>query len=462
MNTLNPFDLPIPSIAAGIVWPNVPTPMAAQRLSQIYYFGHSEKMTTEQIQHLQFKQIFEVFKFARHTVPYYAEKFAHLNDINDAESLKKHWHDVPLLSRVDLQRAQEKIFTQNPISSHEPSELMSSTGSTGLPVTVKANVATQFFWNVLTLRDHLWHKSDFNGVSAVIRYTENPAAKPPHGATFDNWGPATFQVIPTGKCHQITIATTEEEADWLQRINPHYLHCNSSTLRELTQHYAKHGGAPTNLRAVHTNSEIVESDLRQLVKNVLGIPIFDTYSAKELGYIALQCPSHEHYHVQSENVFVEILNDDGLPCAVDEPGRVVVTALHNFSSPLIRYVIGDYAIPGEACDCGRTLPVIKKVLGRQRNVIKMPDGKKIWPSFASNGIKLMDLLDGAQFQVIQKALTEIHINLANIHPFGVEREARIKEQLHNIFGYPFNFVFNYLERIERGPGGKYEDFKCEC
>jgi phenylacetate-CoA ligase len=105
--------------------------------------------------------------------------------------------------------------------------------------------------------------------------------------------------------------------------------------------------------------------------------------------------------------------------------------------------------------------VIKRILGRQRNVLKMPDGRRIWPSFSSNGIRLMDMFSGAQFQVIQKTLTDIHINLAHISPFSVEQEAKLKSQLQMVFDYPFNFVFNYLEKIERGPGGKYEDFKCE-
>lgn len=458
MKTHYPYELASPSIATGIVWPNVPSPMASQRLLQLYYFEHSERFSQEKLRELQFSQLLPLINFARKTVPYYA----YLPEFKDAQILEKNWHDIPLLTRIELQKAGEAIFTKTPIPSHEPSELMKSTGSTGMPVTVKANVATQFFWNVLTLRDHLWHGCDTNATAAVIRFTENPQAKPPHGAIFENWGQATYQVLPTGKCYHLTICTTEEEAAWLRKVNPHYLHCNSSTLRELTHYFAKNGNIPSNLRSAHTNSEIVEEDLRDLVREVLNIPIIDTYSAKELGYIALQCPEYNHYHIQSENVLVEVLNDDNQPCAVDEPGKVVITALHNFSSPLIRYVIGDYAITGEPCPCGRTLPVLKKVLGRQRNVIKMPNGKKIWPSFASNGVRLMDLFGGAQFQVIQKALTEIHINLAHINPFSTEQENRFKEQLATIFGYPFNFVFNYLEKIERGPGGKYEDFKCEC
>lgn len=453
--------LPIPSSIPGIVWPKVPTPMAAQLLSQLYYFANSEKFSPVEIQALQFTQALELINFARQTVPYYQNKYANLPILTCAVQLQEIWPQVPLLMRHDIQQAKDNIFSKVPIASHEPSELMTSTGSTGMPITVKGNVATQFFWNAITVRDHLWRQHDFSKTYAVIRFTENPAAKPPHGAVFENWGPATYRTIPTGKCLHLTICETEEEVKWLQKINPYYLNCNPSTLRELTQYFAVHGGVPSNLRMIHTNSEIVEPDLRKLVKEVLGIPLVDTYSARELGYLALQCTEHEHYHVQAENVFIEVINEQGDLCEVDEPGRVVATGLHNFSSPLIRYFVGDYAIPGEPCTCGRGLPVLKRILGRQRNILKMPDGRRIWPSFASQGLRLMDMFAGGQFQVIQKTLTEIHINLAHISPFNEEHEKQLHTQLQTIFGYPFKFIFNYLEKIERGPGGKYEDFKCE-
>ena len=61
------------------------------------------------------------------------------------------------------------------------------------------------------------------------------------------------------------------------------------------------------------------------------------------GIIALQCPSGGLYHLQSESVHVEILDEAGRPCAPGEIGRVIVSPLHNFAMPLLRYESGDYA-----------------------------------------------------------------------------------------------------------------------
>src|SRR3546814_13116510 len=86
-------------------------------------------------------------------------------------------------------------------------------------------------------------------------------------------------------------------------------------------------------------------------------------------YLALQCPEHEHYHVQSEAVLLEVLDEEDRPCRPGEVGRVVVTPLTNFAMPMIRYAVGGLAAVGAPCPCGRGLPVLTRILGRARDKI---------------------------------------------------------------------------------------------
>jgi phenylacetate-CoA ligase len=128
------------------------------------------------------------------------------------------------------------------------------------------------------------------------------------------------------------------------------------------------------LSQVSTLSEIVDPVLRDDCAQAWGAAVCDVYSCEELGMIAIQCPEHPHYHVQSESVFVEVLNERGEACAPGETGRVVATDLHNFALPLVRYEVGDYAEVGAACPCGRGLPVLSRIMGRQRNMLTLPSG----------------------------------------------------------------------------------------
>ena len=93
--------------------------------------------------------------------------------------------------------------------------------------------------------------------------------------------------------------------------------------------------------------------------------VVDIYSCTEAGYLAFSCPEQGNLHVQAESVIVEVLDRAGKPCAPGEEGEVVVTPLLNFAMPLIRYAVGDRAVVGEPCACGRGLPTLKTV-GRSR------------------------------------------------------------------------------------------------
>ena len=56
---------------------------------------------------------------------------------------------------------------------------------------------------------------------------------------------------------------------------------------------------------------------------------------------------------------------------------MVITDLHNFAMPLIRYEIGDYAEAGDLCPCGRGLPVITRIVGRVHNMLTLPSGEQV-------------------------------------------------------------------------------------
>jgi phenylacetate-CoA ligase len=105
-------------------------------------------------------------------------------------------------------------------------------------------------------------------------------------------------------------------------------------------------------------SEVLDPETCDDCQKYWGGPVIESYSAKEAGTIALQCPEHGRLHVQSESLLLEILYESGRACAPDKIGCVVISDLHNLALPLIRYEIGDYAEAAEPCPCGRGLPTL--------------------------------------------------------------------------------------------------------
>jgi phenylacetate-CoA ligase len=108
----------------------------------------------------------------------------------------------------------------------------------------------------------------------------------------------------------------------------------------------------------------LSAEARNACREAWGVPLAHIYRAEEVGPLALQCPEHEHFHVQSEQALVEVLDAQGMACAPGETGRVVATPLNNFAMPLIRYEVGETAEVGAPCACGRGLPVLTRIMDR--------------------------------------------------------------------------------------------------
>src|SRR5439155_10265812 len=123
------------------------------------------------------------------------------------------------------------------------------------------------------------------------------------------------------------------------------------------------------LRAIQSIAEALTEEARASVEAAFGVPVKNLYSCMEAGYVASTCPEGHGLHVHAENVLLEVLDEQGRPCRPGETGRVVLTALHNFLTPFVRYEILDGATLGaERCPCGRGLPLLTGVQGRQRPV----------------------------------------------------------------------------------------------
>ena len=146
-----------------------------------------------------------------------------------------------------------------------------------------------------------------------------------------------------------------EQCAWLALQAPAYLLTYPSNLKALLGHGLAPWSRPRAREDARRNGR--RQNCAHAAPSQLGVPLIDEYSAQEIGSIAIQCPLYPHYHVQAEGVHVEVLRDDGSACcAPGDVGRVVVTPLHEFRTPLLRYALGDYAQVGAACDCGRGLP----------------------------------------------------------------------------------------------------------
>lgn len=413
----------------------------------------SQWWSAEQIRNHQFRLLRALLAHADRTVPFYHQRFQAAG-LNPAAITPDNWPTLPLLTRGDVQ--EHDLTTASLPAGHGRTRPTQTSGSTGQPVKINTSGLTNFFWRALTIRDNIWHKRDLSAKIAVIRYSPGLEI-PPEGILSKNWGGANRPPYNQGKAVLHSVRTPiDQQLAWLSLHNPTYLLTYPSNLAALLAASREKGVGFANLREVRTISETLSPELRALCQETWGVKVTDTYSSQEVGYIALQCPEHRHYHIQAENVLVEVLDDQGAPCRPGEIGRVVVTALHNYATPLIRYEIRDYAEVGPPCPCGRGLPVLKRVTGRQRNMLVLPSGEKCWPITGFPRYK--EVAPIRQFQFIQHSLAEVEMKLVCDRPLTGEDERRLTEIIQAGLGHPFAIRFTPMALIPQGPNGKFEEF----
>ena len=161
----------------------------------------------------------------------------------------------------------------------------------------------------------------------------------------------------------------------------------------------------------------------------------------------------------AEGLHVEVLGSDGAPAGVGEPGRVTITDLLNFAMPLIRYDIGDYAVAGEPGGCERGLPTLQRIVGRERNLVRLPDGRRNWPLVGFQ--RFSEVAAIRQYQVVQTALDRIELRVVCDSEIEAGARMRLTEIVQEALGYPFKVdLVQFSGRLPAGPGGKFEEFVC--
>jgi len=249
-----------------------------------------------------------------------------------------------------------------------------------------------------------------------------------------------------------TFMPFDEAVATLARIKPVSVYAYPSGIDGILQILEETGQRLPSLRVVMCGGEVVDDSLRQRARAQFGFDLRDNYGSTE-AFLAFECPKGS-YHINAEHVLIEIVDQAGNAVKPGAMGRVLVTTLENFLMPLVRYEIGDYAVAASGdCACGRTLPLIGKVLGRQVNLLRKPDGSLV------SGWHAVGMLRKAPemkvFQLLQKSLTDVRVRYVASEPLSAEREAMLTATLQDQIGPQAIVAFEQVNTIERSASGKF-------
>lgn len=352
------------SVVESLFAPGIGAPATNAVLSIYHQLQQSEWYEPSDLVEQEWRQLRALIEAAAQT-PYYAPILGKLGYIPEAPFAKEMWDGLPILSRQSLQHNAQDLLNPKLDKIYGGFTTKRTSGTLGPPVEIQHPQILSMYTDAAILREQMWHQRDLNGRFAYLRsFANQPAAQALPGLRAPGWSGLESVVATEGESFALdSNVSVDEQIGWLESTDPHYITTYPTNLQRLLDGADARGQGLQlpSLQEVRTMGEPVDEDLRMLLKNRLGVPLVDVYSAQEIGHIAFQCPDEPEYHVLSEFVKLEILRADNSPCDIGESGRVVVTHLQNLGMPLIRYDLGDRAEFGERCRCGRGLPVINHI-----------------------------------------------------------------------------------------------------
>ncbi len=281
---------------------------------------------------------------------------------------------LPVLTKSDLGAAADGAF---PLADYRGKVVRCVTsGSTGKPMTFCRSMEQEsWFW---ALRFRIWNWAGYHPGDPYLTVNLNPRL---------GWKKKLQDLL--FRCSYLTFNADNLDArriaETLGRQRIPQLNGFSSSLYVLARYMLEHGIKTPGVTGVTATGDTLFAPYREAIESAFEARVLDYYGAGGEGFhVASQCQeSGSRYHVHPENAVLEILGDDG-PAAPGQPGRIVLSQLHNDAMPLVRYEVGDLAVPaapGARCACGRTLPMLERLEGRVPDLITVPDGTYLVPHF---------------------------------------------------------------------------------
>lgn len=212
------------------------------------------------------------------------------------------------------------------------------------------------------------------------------------------------------------------------------------------------------LKVCLVTSEMLFEEDKTLMEKQFGIPIVNEYGASELDLIAFENTKGE-WQVNSETLFVEILDENNQPVPNGKEGKIVITSLYNKAHPFIRYEIGDIGILDEKSTFRK--PILKKLIGRTNDVAILPSGKKS-PGLTFYYVTKSIIEDDGnvkEFIIKQIKIDTFYVEYVSEFDLTSTQIRKIEEAIELYLEPNLNFTFTRKTFLERSKRGKLKQFQ---
>lgn len=239
--------------------------------------------------------------------------------------------------------------------------------------------------------------------------------------------------------------------DAIDRKKPMLIHSYAGSLYQLAKFVKDNNLSIHSPQKIHTSAETLRQFMRDLIEEVFNCKVYDFYGSREVGAIAGECAKGK-IHIFNFNNYLEVVDKNNRPVQPGAEGRILITTLHNYSMPLIRYEIGDTAILGTPCNCGYNLPTLERITGRIKDHFITREGTLVDGGYFTRQFYFRNWVD--EFQVLQTDWEKIDIYYVPIGKPVEEEKAEIDEKIKEAMGDKCEITWHQVEEVPRTPQGK--------
>jgi len=352
--------------------------------------------------------------------------------------------NLPLLTKTTVKEESHRLLS----GAHERDKLLQEKtgGSTGKPTQIYRTRESTYWSRAAKLRTFFANGYSLFGRTAKVSYY--PAGK----KIYHRFGIHRYINVN----YDISV---EEQVKRICETKPEFIEGFASGIEDIAKYGIEHGIKLPYPRQIFTNSESINDSIRQTIEKAFGCNPIDVYATTEAKWVVWECERHEGYHINSDLVIVEIVDDDGQPCEAGEVGNIVLTDLTNTGMPFIRYAIEDVgAMAITGCSCGRTFPLIKQVYGKTIEFIKLPGGmQKPGAPLLSSELAIFTAID--RYKVVQKKDDSLEVKV-KLMPGKVIDTDEVKRRITRVCdGLECNV--RIVSDLDKTEGGKFLPFTRE-
>lgn len=365
------------------------------------------------------------------------------------------WFSLPVLTKADLQQPLQKRLSKGFTPNN--SYVNKTSGSSGHPfVFAKDKMCHALTWAEIMDRFG-WFDIDFNSTLQARFY----------GIPLDKIGYFKERLkdrLSSRYRFPIFDLSDAKLASFLghfRRKSFEYINGYTSSIVLFAKYIKKQGlvlteVCPTLRYCIVTSEMLFESD-KALLQEAFGVPVINEYGASELDLIAFT-NAEDEFVVNSETLFVEILDAQNKPVPHGTEGRIVITSLYNKAHPLIRYDIGDTGSFTETSTVKK--PILKTLIGRTNDVATLPSGKTV-PGLTFYYVTKSVIEDDGnvkEFVIEQLGLDTFKIIYTSERLLTDVEQQHIKDALYTYLEPGLSMVFERVSILDRANRGKLKQF----